>query len=517
MLFITLAFVLLLGSSHLCMAQKWTPIPTMPGANPLQQIAVDDCNPNIIIGSTSNTIFQSFDGGQSWEKSFSIPDESMSIKRIIYKPGLENSVFCATNTGIYKQNALDAPWDQCIKISRDEEILTFTINPFDTSEVFIGTTNGLYRYKNVRGIFTKQEHYLKNYAITALDFHPNIQDLLFISTSRAFFTFRLYDRQPAQSHVFTDSHSIEEAEFTKDFISFFPFDDMKVVLIHHGILFVSTDLGKTMTQIDKTNYYKNALPLSRSSYIIGATNRSVISIDPREKKIHSFDAGLFSSTIYDIALHDFLHTVLFATTDRGIFRLDSPAFYPEKTHIPVSLTPQTEALFQQYIMNDPPISFVHAAAIEYANVHNSKTRSWHRNARLRALIPSVSVGVTTDSKNSVDIDRGSTTNEDVYIIGPDEESFSWGLDLEWDLANLFWNDDETAIDYREKYMIEMREDILNEINSLYYERRRKQFVAITASDMPLHEKCMLHLEIDECTARIDALTGGAFSREMNKQ
>jgi hypothetical protein len=173
--------------------------------------------------------------------------------------------------------------------------------------------------------------------------------------------------------------------------------------------------------------------------------------------------------------------------------------------------------FKEKIAGEPTIRTVQEAAVSYANVAPEKTKRWHRNARLRALVPSLNFDIDSSSANNIDIDRGSTSTEDIYIVGPDDKAFTWDFTLEWELADLIWNDDATAIDYREKYTVEMREDIVSEVTTLYFERRRKQLELFMYEEKDSHEYLELCMAVDELTARIDGLTGGGVDWNINKK
>ncbi len=88
----------------------------------------------------------------------------------------------------------------------------------------------------------------------------------------------------------------------------------------------------------------------------------------------------------------------------------------------------------------------------------------------------------------------------------------WSASVSWDLGELIWNDDQTSIDSRSKLMVELREDVLDQVTRLYFERRRLQAeVAALATAEPqiLFDK---EMRIEELTALIDGFTGGGFSR-----
>ena len=82
--------------------------------------------------------------------------------------------------------------------------------------------------------------------------------------------------------------------------------------------------------------------------------------------------------------------------------------------------------------------------------------------------------------------------------------------MSWDLGDLIWNPDQTSIDSRSKLMVELRDDILDQITRLYFERRRLQMELMTPPAEP-QSKLDKEMRVEELTALIDALTGGEFS------
>ncbi|NQT90936.1 MAG: hypothetical protein HQ558_06755 [Candidatus Omnitrophica bacterium] len=63
-------------------------------------------------------------------------------------------------------------------------------------------------------------------------------------------------------------------------------------------------------------------------------------------------------------------------------------------------------------------------------------------------------------------------------------------------------------------MVQLRNDILDEVDKLYFERRRLQIEL--AANPPKTEKQMAlkDLRLQELTADIDSLTGGYFSQNI---
>ena len=137
-------------------------------------------------------------------------------------------------------------------------------------------------------------------------------------------------------------------------------------------------------------------------------------------------------------------------------------------------------------------------------------------SRQRAIVPSLSVGKSFSTGTTIDIDRGGTNDADRYIVGPSDYSKDLDFDLNWNLSDLIWNSAQTSIDSREKLMVELREDILNEATRLYYERKRAQMEFILQPPQEPLEQGNALIRIEELTALLDSLTGGYFSKETTK-
>ncbi len=128
----------------------------------------------------------------------------------------------------------------------------------------------------------------------------------------------------------------------------------------------------------------------------------------------------------------------------------------------------------------------------------------------------MSLGSSVNDDENIDLDRGGTNDADKFIQGPNEKSFDWSVGLNWNLGEIIWNDDQTSIDTRSRLMVQLRDDVLNEITHLYYERRRLQVEMALASVSDLSVQIEKQIRLEELTAGMDALTGGYFSKRLNE-
>ena len=164
---------------------------------------------------------------------------------------------------------------------------------------------------------------------------------------------------------------------------------------------------------------------------------------------------------------------------------------------------------------EPTIQELQKAAIKYAEVNPDKISTWRKQAAMKALLPEISVGYGNDVDAT--ITSATASGRTNYYIGPDDTSSSWDFTAKWDLGDLVYNSAQTSIDSRSKLMVQLRNDILNDLNAAYFERRK----IIKQLDKIQDKESASYLErefrIEELTATIDGLTGGYLSRRMGKE
>jgi hypothetical protein len=162
---------------------------------------------------------------------------------------------------------------------------------------------------------------------------------------------------------------------------------------------------------------------------------------------------------------------------------------------------------EAYWEAEPGINEVHRLAVDYAEVHPDKIKIWRSLARRRAFLPSLSVGVDRGDTDLLHWDTGPSPDE----LRKGRDFVDWDVALSWDLGDLIWSDDQTSIDTRSKLMVELREDILDQVTRLYFERRRMQ-AELASAFLDPQARLDKQMRVDELTALIDAFTGGEFSR-----
>jgi len=157
--------------------------------------------------------------------------------------------------------------------------------------------------------------------------------------------------------------------------------------------------------------------------------------------------------------------------------------------------------------DEPDILEVQKKALSYAGVVEPAQIEKHRIlARIKAILPTL----------SFDYDKTvtyySNTNSTRFAVGP----YDWGISLSWNLSDLIWSEQQRLIDSQARLLIELRNDLLDEVNKLYFERLRIKQELLSGNLEPNKYKEKI-IKLKELTASLDALTGGYFSKVIKNK
>lgn len=160
----------------------------------------------------------------------------------------------------------------------------------------------------------------------------------------------------------------------------------------------------------------------------------------------------------------------------------------------------------------PDVITIQRMAIEYAEVSPDKIKSWRRGASWSAVLPRLTFAYGENYKDNLEIYKSATRT---YIVdGPRDRRNDWKATMVWDLGDIIWNPSQTSIDVRSRLMVQMRNNILEDVTRLYFERKR---LVKEASSSGEGDRAGLETRlsrIEELTAYIDAYTGGGFSEML---
>ena len=162
---------------------------------------------------------------------------------------------------------------------------------------------------------------------------------------------------------------------------------------------------------------------------------------------------------------------------------------------------------------------VQRAALDYLELEPALANSLRERATRRAWLPLLILRAGHER------DRGHVARTGTRASSPAprttsttaattrSDDYSVDVSLTWNFGDAVFNPDEVDVSRELRSVIALRDDVLDEVTQLYFERRRAlaQLARLPASDP---EAEALRLRSAELAAGIDAWTGGWFSRAL---
>ncbi|HCD38300.1 MAG TPA: hypothetical protein DEQ77_06215, partial [Candidatus Omnitrophica bacterium] len=123
-------------------------------------------------------------------------------------------------------------------------------------------------------------------------------------------------------------------------------------------------------------------------------------------------------------------------------------------------------------------------------MYPEKIANWRKQARLKAFFPQIDLSYDKTVFTSTSYPQGRG------FVGP----LDWGVSLSWDVGDLIFSTEQTSIDVRSRLMVQLRDDILNEVTRLYFERKRLQLELSRSEGLNEKSKLEKELRLEELTA-----------------
>lgn len=185
---------------------------------------------------------------------------------------------------------------------------------------------------------------------------------------------------------------------------------------------------------------------------------------------------------------------VFVATSRGV--LVGTAEVAEQAAAAVAVAPACE----------PPIRAVQRAALDHLRLAGDPAAAMRRGVRVRGLLPIVALEASKGSDQDA-----RRAYDEAYVSGgyrhlyDSDDARSRGdevaLRLTWDLGDVAYHPEQIDVSTEARRLIELRDDVLDELNQLYFDRQR----ALAAGES---------LRAAELAAGLDAWTDGWFSRAI---
>lgn len=482
-------------------------------------VAVHPNNELIVFAGTSKAIYKSTNGGQDFELAFQIPGSQPEANFLYIGADFPEQVFAATNSGLFFSKDAGKVWERIFYSNSDLERQCFSVTA-NKDATFLGTADGLFVRENSGSVWQKRNGVLAHTPIYDLS-----GDKEYIYVATASDIFRTVKDGKEFDKVFSvasqESSFVDVDENSSDA----PQDDVSARQIKRmgtgEFLYVTTQKG-IFRKHDQDKAWQrvesDGLPVENITSLTILENEQILA--GTRKGIFLFDGERWTALYKGLETNQINFLVArplgapIAATDRGIFVL-------KEGNAPALSGTADYAKIQEAFKSEPAISLVQKMAVNYAEVNPEKIKGWRSAAQKKAWYPSVSLSLDQDRNRTIgDSIYGSSSSGGSSYIGPDDktfyDNFGWGVALSWDLGDVIWSSDQTSIDSRSKLMVELREDILDQVTRLYFERRRLQMELVFTEDLPPVQRIDKEMRIEELTALLDGFTGGGFSKQAKE-
>jgi hypothetical protein len=165
----------------------------------------------------------------------------------------------------------------------------------------------------------------------------------------------------------------------------------------------------------------------------------------------------------------------------------------------------------------PSVAEVQRAALAYLELEPAEIQRLRRGLERRGWLPVLDLTLAADREDGRGHgwDQTFTSGDYRHLRdgGTDHQrDYAAALRLSWDFGDVAYNAEAIDVSREAREVIELRDDVLDEVNQLYYERRRALLELDAARDAREAER--LRLRADELAAGLDAWTGGWFVRAL---
>lgn len=489
--------------------------------NNINCILIDSKDVNIVFVATNKSIYFSKDSGKYYKRILSISGKDSKVNFLFQDINNPKILYSATSDGLYQSLNYGKSWKRIFrginKLQRHCNYISVINN-----SIILATKEGLFYSLNNAKTWNNFSGELGRLEIVSIALGKNN---IYVAAASEIYTVSLDLKE--QKKLFSLSlkeSDIEEEDNGYDYEEeqgLSRINDIKVELIKSQKVYLATDIGLfysensglTWQRFDTKGLLSNnikAINLDSEGSLSVGTDKGVFGfINNRWQQLYK---GISTNKINYLAADS--QGNIWAATGDGVFKGSS-------SNSRISIEKDELGNILESFKDEPSIQEIQKQAIEYAEVQPEKIKLWRKSAAKSAWLPKLTIGVDGDDNLTIsDSVWGSYSSGGQNYVGPDDKTYynntSWDVSLSWDFSELIWSSDQTSIDSRSKLMVELREDILDEVTRLYFERRRLQTELLISPPEEASVRLDRQLRLEELTASIDGLTGGYLSKRLQE-
>lgn len=477
--------------SQICFAEDWIKILE----DNLYSLCIHPLDERIIYCGSDISLYKTEDKGKSWQSIYAIGGKSNKINFIFFSPYDFNTLYIASDKGLFRSQDSGKNFKRIFK-KNTEKVLYIAKKK---TTLFIATDKSL--YKAEEGIWQWQR-------VFSLPKDVIVRQIVFSDEETAFIVsdsgvYKSKDNLKILERIFTGDRKVneeylEEEETYRTIPKVIYLDKDKPSKIYLGTnkgLFISSDentfIKKIFSNLGEPEINWIQKDIQNPQFIYLATNKGFFKLDLNEEIALNLHQGLITQNIRFFQQDN--SGRIWLVTDKGLY-----------INKPISSESALTLNNPIFLEDEPTIREVQEVALRYNEIHPEKIKAWRNSLRFRALFPVFRIDY---DKNVRYIERDRK-----WEVGPRD----WNYYLQWDLADLIWNPYQDDVDNRSRLNTQLRIDILEEVNRIYFERQRLKKLMEISPPKDEKERIERKLRLEELTALLDGYTGGIFSERWKK-
>ena len=487
----------------------WIKYSTAINEGKVNCLLLDSHASSFILAGTDKAIYRSASKSNYFASVLQNHGNSLVIHQIYRNEDVSSSIYSATDSGVFVSDDQGMTWNQSFSPANilARRALAVLI---DETTVYVGTADGLYFRRHGESAWQQLHRDVGQKAVLHLVSDDNY---VYAATDSGIFRLKESGKEVVKIYSL-GGRSLDEQEVIEDQMGITPQimdvavsgDHKKIFVVTAEKIIFSSNHGATWQEISI-----QGLPIQKANKLLIDSGESgaLLLYLATENGLFCYRDGYWDRQVDGIGN---ISTNDLVSDDLGNMYLASD----DGIYIKSRAKMNTAGLINKQIdYDDIPLDFKHEPsihdvqqmAIQYANVDPHQINSWHNQSRAKAFFPTWSMGLSRADSDIYHWDTGA--NPDVLTKGRDY--VDWSTSLSWDFSDLIWSSDHTSIDSRSKLMSELRQDILDQVTRLYFERRRIQVELAAKEELTAEIYLEKGIRLEELTALLDGLTGGEFS------
>lgn len=471
---------------------------------------------------TSWGLYKRGSDDKGWDQIFACRGQYQGVKHIYM--GEDDAIYIATKNGLFRSRDYGKNWQRIFRGLASENFCVYVTGPPQNRDtVYLGTLKGLFWTEDGAKTWARPAGMLGSARVNsiAVGERSGAEHIFIICDNEVYRSggnFENYNKVFGSDSLKSfQSGDVEDPDEAAS-------EELEVVfLLNHvtsrqGVLYLATNRGLfgsrdggaswfSFSSVGLLNRWINYVAVSeRGDRIYAATKGGIFEYKKETESWDEMYEGMDSKDIRQVMIG--AGGRLWALCKRRVYVMERGSLLASGGK-PIS----ADSILGNF-KNEPTINETMAMAIDYAEVYPEKIKQWRRQVKFRGLLPKVNLGIDRGWSDTYEI---YTSSKDAYLFdGPQDRTEGWDVNLSWDLSDLVWNNAQTTIDIRSKLMVQLRDDIVDEVNRAYFERRRLQISLLTDPPRGLPEILKKRLRVQELTATLDGLTGSRFSKALER-